>query len=247
MSQYLHFVEEFAAKMQKNFSVKEILYQNSHVTIRTDKLLVLIYYPGSSREIIENNIQSIHLDIDQIIRDSPKILNRLRGLHGLGQRIYARKTVVARLDKRVTMNFLTEYHLQTAMPGKYRYGLYYEGELVSIAVFSGGRIMKDIRSDYRSFELIRFCHKADAMVIGGISKLIKAFAADFNPQDIMTYADKDWCSDSSLETIGFEVVGDLDPITYAIVDGERQHAQNMEFNVDYMVKNLGSIKLKLVL
>ncbi|ULT28536.1 hypothetical protein KUH03_19615 [Sphingobacterium sp. E70] len=91
----------------------------------------------------------------------------------------------------MSQRFLVEHHLQTALPGKYRYGLYEQGELVSIAVFSGGRRMNDKNEEYRSFELLRFCNKSGYNVIGGLSKLITAFAKDFHPGDIMTYTDRD--------------------------------------------------------
>ena len=247
MSQYLQSVEEFASLLQQHIKVEHIHYFDSYVFIKTDKVVVYIYFPGTDRLLDLHELPIIHIDIDRIINQSTSIIYRLKGLHGLGQRVYARKTVVARIDKRVASAFLDEYHLQGAMPGKYRYGLFYEGELISVAVFSGGRIMRDISSEYRSFELIRFCHKADTLVIGGISKLIKAFVADFNPQDIMTYADRDWCSDSSLERIGFQVVGSLDPFTASIKDGKRLLYSSDHEGIDYSVANLGSIKLKLVL
>ncbi len=247
MSQYLQSVEKFVALLQQHIIVEDIRYSDSYVFIKTDKVVVYIYFPGTERLLNLHELPIIHIDIDRIINQSTTIIYRLKGLHGLGQRIYARKTVVARIDKRVATAFLDEHHLQGAMPGKYRYGLFYEGELVSAAVFSGGRIMRDISSEYRSFELIRFCHKGDALVVGGISKLIKAFIADFNPQDIMTYADRDWCSDSSLERIGFQVVGNLDPFTQSIKNGKRVLSPSDHSGIDYSVANLGSIKLKLVL
>lgn len=247
MKQYLHYIEEFVAQLKQHLPVQEVLYAELYASISTEKLQVKIYYPGSARvQDLSTNIPQIHIDIDLIIHQAQKVLYRLRGLHGVGSRIYARKTIVARLDKRVTIDFLKEYHLQSPLPGKYRYGLYDQGELVSVAVFSGGRIMKDIAEDYRSFELVRFCHKADTLVVGGISKLIKAFAADFYPQDIMTYADKDWCTDSSLECIGFEKIGEIGPIKHAIIAGNRITTKLDLAAVDYFVENLGSIKLKLV-
>lgn len=150
----------------------------------------------------------ISINEGQLNYEFEKIKNRLKVLSGKAKKIYARQTVLARIDKSQAMEFQQEHHLQVAMPGKYRYGLYLKGELVSIAIFSGGRKMRNQKDDYRSFELIRFCHKSDYLVIGGISKLIKGFIDDFHPGDIMTYVDKDWSQDSSLKTIGFEEKGE---------------------------------------
>jgi len=155
--------------------------------------------PGSGEK-------TIHISEDQLRRDSKKIYNRLKVQAGRAEKVYARSTVAARIEKHIALAFLKEHHLQVALPGKYRYGLYHQGELVSLAVFSAGRRMHDKAEDYRSFELIRFCHKSDIIVIGGLSKLIQAFIKDFKPSDIMTYVDADWTQDSSLQKIGFEVV-----------------------------------------
>src|SRR5690606_26961847 len=128
-----------------------------------------------------------HIDQDQILKNASKICFRLYALLGGGKVVYGRQTAAARLEQKAALAFLEEHHLQVALPGKYRYGLFHAGELVSVAVFSGGRRMRDKADGYRSFELLRFCHKSGYRVVGGLSKLLKAFITDFQPGDIMTY------------------------------------------------------------
>jgi hypothetical protein len=167
------------------------------------------------------------------------------------KRIYARNTVVARIDKRTSLQFLVEHHLQTALPGKYRYGLYEQGELVAVAVFSGGRRMLDKDEDYRSFELLRFCNKTGINVIGGLSKLIKAFCNDFSPGDIMTFTDRDWSQHSSLEKIGFVAKEITAPINFWITGTKRYTYRNTDelkvfreqFPHGFPKENMGSIKM----
>ncbi len=215
--------------------------------VQTNRYFLYFYYPRQGRVVEVRELGLIHIDFDLVDNIPGKLLARLRGLHNMGQRIYGRQTVVARIDKKVALSFQQEHHIQVALPGKYRYGLFYRGELVSVAVFSGGRHMRDQNEAYRSFELIRFCHKGDHIIIGGISKLIKAFIADFNPQDIMTYADLDWTQDSSLRTIGFEIIGQVPPQNYYIVNGIRQFVEPSESDAFYSFENLGSLKLKLII
>lgn len=180
-----------------------------------------------------------------------KIKNRIKALSGKAIKIYARETVLARIDKKQAMSFQEEHHLQIALPGKYRYGLYYHGELVSVAVFSGGRKMHDKAEDHRSFELLRFCHKSDHIVIGGLSKLIKGFKKDFNPNDIMTYVDMNWAQDSSLKAIGFEEMGIKKGGTFWVSEGVQyfigEDDELLEIAENhpngYLYRNLGSIKL----
>ena len=153
----------------------------------------------------------IHIDEDVWVRQPDLLLNRIAARAGLARRVHARHTVVARIEKYVAMAFLRAHHVQGALPGKYRYGLYHHGDLVGVSVFSGGRRMAGRPADYRSFELLRFCHKQGVHVVGGFSKLLKAFQRDFNPGDIMTYADKDWSDGSSYHKTGFIRVGEIPP------------------------------------
>lgn len=201
--------------------------------------------------------REIHIDEDYWMNRPHVVLSRIAALAGRAVRVHARDTVIARIDKKMSMSFLHEHHLNVALPGKYRYGLFLNGELVAVAVFSGGRRMRDKPEGYRSFELLRFCHKRGAHVVGGLSKLMGGFRRDFNPGDIMTYADKDWTDGKRYEKIGFEVVGEtapqgfwVDPATWNRYSSENLpatlHGMTDEElrQVGYIqVRNSGSLKL----
>jgi len=213
----------------------------------------ILYYIHQVPLLDEPSKKIIHINAQQFRRDSDKILHRLKVVAGKATRIYARQTVRARVDKKFATEFQIENHLQIPLPGKYRYGLFYQGELVSLAVFSGGRTMKNKGENHRSFELLRFCHKSSLLVVGGLSKLIKAFIADFKPNDIMTYVDMDWSQDSSLKTIGFKIEGQNPPQNFWI-DQHKQYTVlqpldlekiKLEHPTGYLIQNQGSIKLVL--
>jgi hypothetical protein len=240
-------VERLIADLRQEGILENYIVEEHIIHIRTSQFLLLVYLPHSSRLEVEDIVKVIHLDIDLLDSSYSKVFKRLKGMMGKGKRVYARETVVARVDKRVTLEFLAENHINGPMAGKYRYGLFYKGELVSVAVFSGGRILRNISEHYRSFELIRFCHKADYLVTGGISKLVKAFIKDFKPNDIMTYADRDWSQQSSLETIGFREESVTSAQVFLVKDGVRLDFSDDKENFDYSIKNSGSIKLKLYL
>lgn len=232
-------------------------FEKSTITLHAPELdlSVIIYLPGAGGRLPNAPNRTIHIDYDQIVSDAGKLSARLASLYGKGQVVYARKTVVARIDKRVSIHFLQEHHLQMAIPGKYRYGLFQDGELLSVAIFSGGRRMRDQHDGYRSFELIRFCHKSNFRVVGGLSKLLTSFIKDFQPNDIMTYVDRDWSQDSNLATLGFKEVGKIPPQCYLIVHGLRQNSSTtapadilpQDVNESYSVCNSGSTKLVLQL
>lgn len=165
---------------------------------------------------LEGASSLIHIDEDQWRNQPDLIVSRLKMRMGLTRKIHARKTVVARIDKAQAMQFQQDHHMQVALPGKYRYGLFFQGELVSVAIFSGGRRMQQRPEDYRSFELLRFCPKKDTQIVGGLSKLIRVFAHDFHPGDLMTYADRDWSDGHRFEKIGFEIREHTAPQTFWI-------------------------------
>ncbi|MGO1244267.1 MAG: hypothetical protein ACTMH4_09310 [Sphingobacterium sp.] len=215
-----------------------------------------LYFPNRPVTRLENRTpKTFHIDIDQLATAPKKTLLRLLTLLGKGQVIYARQTVVARIDKKVALDFQIDHHLQLALAGKYRYGLFSDGELISIAVFSGGRHMRDKKASYRSFELLRFCHKSGVRVVGGLSKLTSAFIKSFKPNDIMTYVDRDWARVSNLHTIGFRERGQTLPQQFWIASGHRHHAPNEvslaelqnSFPDGYLIYNSGSTKLILEL
>ncbi|WP_140936971.1 hypothetical protein [Sphingobacterium lumbrici] len=243
----LGFIQKISQRIPLDFTV---FVEERTIALRFENFHLVFYYPQSSRLPNDPLRKTIHIDYDIVVSSSEKLVARLVSVFGFGNRIYARDTVVARIDKRVSMEFQEDHHLQSALPGKYRYGLYYKGDLVSIAVFSGGRKMNDTPLDYRSFELLRFCHKRPYIVIGGLSKLIKAFSNNFKPGDIMTYADLDWCQDSSLEKIGFEPIHKTQPQLILVRNGFRVFDKSLVANNqegDYWVENKGSLKLKLIL
>lgn len=251
-------IDEFTKTIERDLQTAFKRSQEDQVIVLESQLfdlVIYIYLPLAVNRLPHRNSRTIHLNYDQLVADFEKISARIRALYGFGKVVYARKTVVARLDKSVSLSFLQDHHLQSPLAGKYRYGLFFEGELISIAIFSGGRHMRDKPTDYRSFELLRFCHKSGFRVTGGLSKLIQAFIRDFHPNDIMTYVDLDWSQDSMLQTLGFEERGIIPPQAYWITGGNRlpiktaEQQKNLSENSanGYLSYNSGSTKLVLTL
>lgn len=105
-----------------------------------------------------------------------------------------------------------------------------EEVLVAVASFSGGKKILRDKQMYRSFELIRFANVLDYTVVGGLDKLLKAFTKEVFPDDIMTYADRDWSNGRSYERLGFERVGSTPPQTFFVnpLTFERHYAERLK-------------------
>lgn len=238
----------------ENSELKEIKkYKYSGISILYHPSLpfVLFYYPltytgqrMAMNEFSEN--VCIHLDEDLWIKNPEIIRSRLNNRCGINKVVFARKTIVAKIDKKIAMQFLNEHHLLGALPGKYRFGLFLYGELISVAVFSKGIKMKNIGDDYKSFELLRFCHKTGIHIPGGLSKLLKKFSVEVQANDIMTYVDLDWKQGDGYENLDFVTVSETGPLSYFLnpdtlerISSKKEDIETKQFLIKF---NSGSLK-----
>jgi len=247
------FIAALKNRLDCDMVVKEVNSQIYEVGILESNIFILFYLSGAPKIKYEDQFFDklpIHIDEDIWLNKPELLLNRIKVLMGKGERVYARQCITARIDKQTALSFQKEHHLQSELSGKYRYGLFFHGELVAVMIFSGGRLMRH-SENYRSFECLRFCSKQRILVIGGFSKLLKAFIIDFKPNDIMTYVDADWSDGSKFEKLGFIKIKVTDPQVFfvnkesnerkGIQKSENQHT--FDYNSFYRVANSGSIKM----
>lgn len=154
-------------------------------------------------EFCDKGLQFINLWEDVWHSRQIQVLNRINSIAGKNTRIHGRKTSVVSLDKHQADEFLSAFHIQGPALARYKLGLVHETELVAVATFSGTRLMRQQAEGYRSAELIRFATKPGYTVAGGLTKLIKHFAATVKTNDIMSYADRDWSMGKGYKSAGF--------------------------------------------
>ena len=187
------------------------------------------YFQDFSHRINTQNQRIIHLWEDVYLSKTDLVKSRILTMLGNFTRLHARHCFIERIDKLTADNFLKINHLQGSVKAKFKYGLFLKPQyverfigrivcedtdngnskitvplLIAVATFSGGRTMKiGNRADTRSFELIRFATLQGYVVVGGMNKLLKAFIKEHQPDDIMSYADKDWSDGRSYDKLGF--------------------------------------------
>lgn len=154
----------------------------------------------------QQNIYLVHLWEDIWKTRRKQVLGRIASILGLNKTLHGRKARVMAINQAEADAFLEENHLQASAKAKYKFALHIEGELVAVALFSGGRPMNRIAPDYRSYELIRFASLIGFTVTGGFSKLLKHFINLVKPDDLMSYADKDWSLGNAYDLSGFKLV-----------------------------------------
>lgn len=135
-----------------------------------------------------------------------QVLGRIKSILGLNERLHGRKGAITTITQKQADDFLNDNHIQGSAKSKYKLALNIDGQTVAVACFSNIRFMKRISSDYRSVELIRFATLTGFTVTGGFTKLLKHFIKNISPNDVMSYADRDWSLGNAYEQSGFKLI-----------------------------------------
>ena len=153
----------------------------------------------------------VHLWEDVWLLNQTGVLSRIKSFLGLNQTLYARRAKLIEAESSVAIQFFNAYHLQGFVKAKYYYGLAIDQELIAMAGFSVLRPMKLKGIHYTSAELIRFASKEGYTVTGGLSKMIKHFMKLKSPNDLMSYADRDWSLGKGYDKLDFELTTITEP------------------------------------
>ena len=192
------------------------------------------YHLNKTEECLKKNIQLIHIWEDDwnFKQDIVKsmILNKL---NKSSLKIYGRKTEIKEVtDNKLIKTFLNKNHLQGFIGSKVKLGLFYENELVSLMTFGEKRlIMKSKSKSEFDYEMLRFCNKLNTNVIGGASKLFKFFIRNYNPKEIITYADRSHSNGNLYEKLGLNFIHKTQPNYFYIVDKTRKYRFNYRKNI----------------
>lgn len=172
----------------------------------------------------KQGIQLIHIFEDEWMQNQELIKSRLKSLFGIIEnKIFARKCTICSVSFIDSKNFLEKNHIQGNCTSKYRYGLYYNDELVSLMTFGAKRKNLGSKSEEDSYELLRFCNKLNTTVIGGASKLLKYFIKTHNPKEIISYCDRRWSQGGMYEKLGFKLDHVSQPNYYYVINGKREN------------------------
>lgn len=171
--------------------------------------------PEAFQPEIPVGISTIHLFEDRWRREGESVRLRILAHLGRCRSIFARKCEVAKIDTPQASAFFDRYHSYGSARSRYRYGLFYGGELVAAAAFSAGRPMQRDRV-VESYEWVRYASLPDLRVPGGMGRLLQAFVDDVQPEEVMSYADLEWSDGAVYRTLGFEEAGRREPVDFLV-------------------------------
>ena len=183
----------------------------------------------------KNGINLLHIFEDEWLEKSDIVKSIIKNKLGeWDKKVYARNCEIRVVGKLEEKSFLNNNHIQGFVGSNITYGLYYNGELVSLMSFGGLRKSLGYNSREGSYEMLRFCNKLNYNVIGGASKLFKHFIKINKPNQVISYSDNRYFDGSLYDKLGFEFIGDTKPNYFYVINYKREN--RFKYRKDVLVK-----------
>lgn len=178
------------------------------------------YHINKTNECRNKDIRLIHIFDDEWNNKKDIWKSMLKNLfHKTDNTIYARKCTLGVVDAKTAIKFLNDNHLQGSCQSSVKLGLYYKDELVSLMTF--GKSRHFVGNGKYQWELLRFASKINTDVIGAASKLLKYFIKTYNPENIVTFADRRWSNGNLYFKLGFNLYNVSEPNYFYLKDRKR--------------------------
>lgn len=189
------------------------------------------YHLDKTMKCLESGVTLVHVFEDDWIykRDIIKSI-LLNKLNLVPNKLYARKCVIKEVLPKEANGFLSKNHIQGSCNSSLKYGLYYEGSLVSLMTFGYRKT-----NTKREFELIRFCNLLNTTVVGASSKLFKHFLKTNPEKLILSYSDLSMFDGKMYEMLGFKRIHLSKPNYFWVVNSVREH--RYKYNKQQLIKD----------
>ncbi len=158
-----------------------------------------------------------HIYEDEWVKNKELVKNKIRHIlnKSEGTKIGARQVKITNITKEEKTRFLDNFHIQGNDKSDVYYGAFFGDVMVGIMTFNKKRNMTKTQDG--EFELSRYSTNSGFVVNGLASKFLKVFINDYNPKQIISFADRRWTvnPDNNLYTkLGFELTSIVKPSYY---------------------------------
>lgn len=187
-----------------------------------------------------------HIKLIQIFEDEWRQKNeicksRIKNLLGITENIvYARNCEINEVSGKEAKKFLDENHVQGYTPSSINIGLFKDNVLLSLMTFGKHRINVGGKSKKAEYEIIRFANKINTSVVGGASKIFNFFIKKYNPNNVLSYADRRWSEGYLYKNLGFTLDKATPPSYFYVVSKKRVNRFSMR--KDILVSKYGCPK-----
>lgn len=150
------------------------------------------YHLDKTIECNKQGYGLIHIFEDEYVNSRDIVYHKLSHILHLDEnlpRIMARKCIVKEIYKNDAETFLEKYHIQGFSRATVYLGCYYGDILIGVMTFKHGNIKNDC------WELTRFATDYHYNCVGVGGKMFKFFVRNFNPDKVISFADRRWTVD----------------------------------------------------
>lgn len=172
------------------------------------------YHLLKTKECNKKGVRLIHIFEDEWIYKKEIVKSMILSLlNKPKETVSAKNCFIKELNSKIAYKFLEENNIYGCCSGKYKFGLFYNNELVSIAVF---RHLKN--ADYR---LVRFSDKNNIFVENGLKALICYFLETVKPKNIIAELDRRLEDGEAFKSVGFNLIKEKSPCFCHVVNNKR--------------------------
>lgn len=160
----------------------------------------------------EKGIQLITVWLDQYEKKQDIVKSIILSKLGIYERkIYGRQCAFEIADSKTANDFYDNNHIQGKCNANIHYALRYDNDIVAMMSFGKRSLGKNSNS---CWELIRYCSKANTLIIGGVSRLFTRFVKDYSPNEIISWSSNDISDGDMYRMLGFEYIKESESYWY---------------------------------
>ncbi len=185
------------------------VYTHSSFGEKKDRHLI------KTEQCLAKNIRLIFINQEQWTTKRPICESMIKSRLSLSSKIFARKCKVKSITGEEYKSFCENNHISGYTGASIKIGLFHENQLVQVMSFSKPRFNKK-----HQWECIRLCSLLNLNVVGGASKLFKHFIKEYEPESVISYADRQYGEGNVYRNLGFSFVEKSGP-GYRYTDGEK--------------------------
>jgi hypothetical protein len=197
------------------------------------------YHLNKTEQCEQQNIQLLQIFDDEWIYKKEIVKSIIRNkLNIIENKIFARKCNIKEIDNNICGEFLNENHIQGNVNSNIKIGLYYNNELMSVMTFEIARKgLGNAENNVNNYNLNRFCNKINTQIIGGASKLLNYFIKTYDPESIITYADRRYSKGTLYENLNFKKMHVNKPTFFYFNNNKNIRYHRFSYRKEILIKN----------